>query len=150
MRHLKEIGPPDWYAIALKYLGTKELVGGQLNPVIRRFFGSTHFPSDKITKTTPWCAAFVSFCLGHAGLPSPRTANAAKCGEYGRASELKEGAIVVLSPGVSGAGLSGHVGFYSRPHDDTQFWLLSGNCDNSVKEKLYPLDRVVAVRWPVV
>lgn len=139
---------PPWLVFARQYKGIRETtVGGKLNPMIADMFSSTRFPKSRLTPTTPWCAAMVSHCLARVGMPSPRTANAAACALFGVASEPRSGAIVVMAPGVVGAGISGHVGFWEKAAGD-QFWLFSGNCRNTARSLLYPVSRIVAVRWP--
>jgi len=143
---------PEWMTIARQFNGIRETVNGKLNPQIVDFFQlGTHFPLAKLTATTPWCAAFVSYCLHKAGMKSPLTANAAACALYGLpvVGEVQHGDVVVLAPGVQGAGTSGHVGFYLQPLNAHAFWLYSGNCANTVKASVYQLDRVVAWRRPV-
>lgn len=139
---------PPWLRFARQYKGIPEAIGGKLNPLIAEMFTSTRFPKSKLTATTSWCAAFVSHVLERTGYPSPHTANAAACAAFGMACEPKPGAIVVLTPGVVGAGTSGHVGFYEKPLNAQHFWLFSGNCRNTARSQLYPVDRIVAVRWP--
>lgn len=142
-------GDPSWLRFARQYKGIPEAVGGKLNPLIVEMFKATHFPAEKLTATTAWCAALVSHCLARTGYPSPHTANAAACAAFGVPTEPRPGALVVLAPGVVGAGNSGHVGFYEKALNAEQFWLFSGNCRNTARSQIYPLDRVVAMRWPV-
>ncbi len=139
---------PEWLRIARTYKGITEKAGGKLNPLIVEMFSATRFPRAKLKPDTPWCAAFVSYCLERAGMPSPHTANAAACVAFGVACQPKPGAVIVLAPGVVGAGISGHVGFYEKALNETHFWLFSGNCQNTARSHLYPASRIVACRWP--
>ncbi|MBA3841082.1 MAG: hypothetical protein H0X39_00405 [Actinobacteria bacterium] len=141
---------PEWLRIARLFKGIRETIGGKLNPKVAEFFKATHFPLAKLTSTTPWCAALVSYALEQAYAPSPRTANAAACAAFGEECEPKLGAIIVLAPGVQGAGISGHVGFYEGTLTPESFWLFSGNCMNTAKSHVYPVSRIVACRWPVI
>jgi hypothetical protein len=43
--------------------------------------------------------------------------------------------------------LKGHVGLYLR-HDDNQVWLLGGNQLDAVREHAYPIECVLAYKWP--
>lgn len=139
---------PEWLRIARQFKGIREVIAGKLNPLIADMFKSTHFPLDKLTITTAWCAALVSCSLAKAGAPSPRTANAAACALFGYACEPRPGALIVLAPGVVGAGISGHVGFWEQEMTADNFWLYSGNCQNTAKSHVYPKSRITACRWP--
>jgi uncharacterized protein (TIGR02594 family) len=139
---------PPWLRFARQYNGIREVMGGKLNPLIAEMFKATRFPLAKLTASTAWCAALVSHALERTGYPSPHTARAADCASFGVQCQFKPGAIVVLTPGVVGAGSSGHVGFYEKPLNAQHFWLFSGNCKNTAKSQLYPVERIVAVRWP--
>lgn len=141
-------GDPEWLRIARMYKGVREVVNGKLNPQVAKFFEATRFPAKNLNSRTAWCAAFVSWALQQAHVPSPRTANAAACGGFGYACEPRPGAIIVLAPGVVGAGTSGHVGFYEQPLSADLFWLFSGNCMNTARSHVYPVSRIVACRWP--
>jgi uncharacterized protein (TIGR02594 family) len=141
-------------------LGIKERVnakpdgtGGELNPKVRAYFKFTKYPATLITITTAWCAAFVCACLERAGIRSPRTARAADFKNFGRAVDLEHiqaGDIVVFSPAVADAGLSGHVAIFEKWTDDAKSELdcIGGNQDNRVKVKPFARARVVAVRRP--
>lgn len=139
---------PEWLRIARTFKGIRETIAGQLNPLIAAMFKSTHFPLEKLTPTTAWCAALISHCFLMAGAPSPRTANAAACALFGFPCEPRPGALIVLAPGVVGAGISGHVGFWEQELTADNFWLYSGNCQNTAKSHVYPVARIVACRWP--
>jgi hypothetical protein len=140
---------PAWLRIARTFKGIPEKVLGQLNPqIVEMFRLATHFPVARLRPDTPWCAAAVSHWLKLAHAPSPETANAAACATYGYPCEPRPGALIVLAPGVVGAGISGHVGFWEQPLTDTEFWLFSGNCRNTAMSHVYPVSRIVACRWP--
>jgi uncharacterized protein (TIGR02594 family) len=140
---------PEWLRIARTFKGIREKVDGKLNPRIAELFRvGTHFPVDKLKPDTAWCAALVSYSLLMAGVPSPHTANAAACATFGYPCKPRPGALIVLAPGVVGAGISGHVGFYEQELAKDAFWLFSGNCLNTARSQLYQTSRIVACRWP--
>lgn len=142
-------GTPPWLRIARMYKGVREVIGGQLNPQIVEMFRATRYPIARLTPTTAWCAALVCHSYKKAGVKNPpHTARAADLATYGVACELKPGALVVLAPGVLGAGTSGHVGFWEQRLSDEMHWLFSGNCGNTAKSHVYPTSRFLAVRWP--
>ncbi|QKD01270.1 TIGR02594 family protein [Mesorhizobium loti] len=109
------------------------------------------------TSATPWCAAFVSFCMKTSGnqvaadsIPKTAPALAASWKGWGsplpaNASTTPQGAVVVLSP-TEDQDDSGHVGFFVSGNTDT-ITLLGGNQTNAVKESTYARSRVAAIRW---
>lgn len=122
---------------------------------ILRYFQSVNVPAK--TSATPWCAAFISFCMKTSGsqvaadsLPKSDPALAASWKGWGNplpanASITPPGAVVVLSP-TEDQDDSGHVGFFVRGNTDT-ITLLGGNQTNAVKESTYARSRVAAIRW---
>lgn len=139
----------SWMAVARGELGTRELQGGLLNPRVWSYFLSTVYPAASITKTTPWCAAFVSACLERGGIRSKRTARAASYASWGVPCVDRIGSVVVLAKHSPDAGGSGHVGFRAGPNlSDGTFLLLSGNSGNQCRVHPYRVDSIVAERWP--
>ena len=97
------------------------------------------------TDETPWCAAFLGWCLEQAGVKSTRSASARSYLEWGY--EIKtpvEGCIVVLERGKAP---SGHVGFYLGETAE-HICLLGGNQANQVCEQMHAKKRVLDYRWP--
>lgn len=145
-------GRAPWFDVALaeKQKGIKEP-----NPRILEYFNAIHF--DTNTTKTPWCAAFVSFCMLKSGnqkvaasVPNLAPARAATWREWGEtlppnSTEIPQGAVVVLSPTEKNDG-SGHVSFFVRG-DKKTVTLLGGNQSDAVKESTYSRSRVVAIRW---
>jgi len=109
------------------------------------------------TVDTPWCAAFVSFCLKTCGdaamagsVPSRDPALAKTWREWGDglpigAASTPVGAVVVLSAVESDS--SGHVGFFLDGDADS-VRLLGGNQSHSVKISTYRRGQIAAIRWP--
>jgi uncharacterized protein (TIGR02594 family) len=122
---------------------------------ILRYFQSINVQTK--TSATPWCAAFVSFCMKSSGsqvaaesIPKTDPALAATWKGWGNplpanASTTPQGAVVVLSP-TEDQDDSGHVGFFVSGNADT-ITLLGGNQTNAVKESTYARSRVAAIRW---
>lgn len=143
-------GKPPWFEVAKKETGIAEP-----NERILDYFKSIKFATD--TTKTPWCAAFVSFCMKDSGdakaansVPASGPALAATWRNWGEALPLSgdstpPGAVVVLKPTEKGDG-SGHVGFFVRG-DSGSVTLLGGNQKDSVRESTYQRSRVVAIRW---
>src|SRR3954468_16024290 len=72
---LIELAP--WMERAKRQVGTREVLHGELNPLIRKWFVSaTKFPLTRVDARTPWCAAFACAMLEDAGLVSPHSARA--------------------------------------------------------------------------
>jgi uncharacterized protein (TIGR02594 family) len=83
------------------------------NPLIVGLFSMTQTkPSNG--DFTPWCAAFVSFCLYAAGKPSAYSALSGSYRRYGTATtDPQPGDVVVFANyGQSGTQGNGHVGFF--------------------------------------
>lgn len=122
---------------------------------ILKYFQSINFPTN--TSQTPWCAAFVSFCMktcndpvADASVPKAGPALAASWKSWGdplpiNAGNTPPGAVVVLSP-TENHDVSGHVGFFVKGDANT-VTLLGGNQSNEVKESTYARSRVAAIRW---
>jgi uncharacterized protein (TIGR02594 family) len=146
---------PAWMAIARGEIGVKEVPGtgaDKSNPRIEEYFTwTTH---GKAPDHVPWCGAFVSFCLGKAGIPIGKSGNskgsalASDWLQWGKpvATPLP-GCVVVLKPLASGA--SGHVGFFVKVGGG-QVHLLAGNQSDAVNITPYPLSYVRdnGYRWP--
>lgn len=131
-----------WLAHAIGELGETEVSGDQDNPRIVEYHSSTGLSADD--DETPWCAAFVSWCLEQAGIQSMRSARARDYLEFGEIlKEPQIGCIVVLSRKGGG-----HVGFYWGKSQNGKINLLGGNQGNAVTIAPYDASRVVGYRWP--
>ena len=108
--------------------------------------------------TTPWCAAFVSYCLESAGIkiPAHEFAAAGIWSCWGRPvgapqGPISLGAIVVVSP-TSETHVAGHVAFCAGedPNNNSRILLLGGNQGSThiVKISSFPRSCVLAIRWP--
>ena len=140
---------PQWLYIARKELGVKETPGPGSTSRIDEYLSETRLPEGMINDATPWCAAFVCWCLERAGIPSTKRASARSYLHWGRKlDEPQLGCIVVFSRPSAGPG-SGHVAFYVGTEAD-QVRVLGGNQRDQVCERLYPASRVLSYRWPVV
>ena len=144
-------GKAPWFAVAKAEFdkGIKEP-----NPRILDYFKAINFATT--TTKTPWCAAFVSFCMKSSGdptiansVPTKGPALAATWRNWGSplplAGEIPVGAVTVLSPSEP-ADSSGHVSFFVRAEGDNVV-LLGGNQSDSVKESTYKKSKIVALRW---
>lgn len=138
------VGAPAYFRKALSYLGTKELVDGAINPLIRKWIvNHTRFPSDLINPRTMWCGAFVSHCLEASGHSSMHSAKAEHYLAYGVPCGLEQYAICVLRRGLSDE----HVGFVASVESDSVL-ILGGNQSDQVCIKAFPLIKVLGCRKP--
>lgn len=138
---------PSWLSRARRELGVTEIVGKRHNPRILQYHGSTRgrFTDDE----TAWCSSFVCWCLECEGVNSTKSARAASYADWGRASELVPGAVILFSKHDPDAKGSGHVGFVNALPVGDLVQVLSGNQNNRVTLKQYPRASAVAVRWPI-
>ena len=149
-------GNAPWFAVATAEEAKGIREGDPAGDAeILKYFQSINFQTN--TSKTPWCAAFVSFCMKTSGnqiaadkVPKTGPALAATWKGWGNplpvnADNTPLGAVVVLSPTEDEDG-SGHVGFFVRGDANT-ITLLGGNQSNAVKESTYALSRVAGIRW---
>lgn len=136
-----------WLHVARQLIGQKELEGPSDNPLIIEMFRLVE-NSWAIHDEEPWCAAFVGACLELSGYRSTRSLTARSYEKLGKPALApgREGCIVVLwrEPKDSG---KGHVGFLVREEKDFVV-LLGGNQGDRIHEQSYPIERVLAYRWP--
>jgi uncharacterized protein (TIGR02594 family) len=137
---------PSWLVRARREIGVREIVGVKHSPRVLEYHAATHgrFKDDE----TAWCSSFVCWCLEGEGVRSTRSARAASYAEFGRASLLNPGAIILFGKHDPDAKGSGHVGFVNKHPDGEWVEVLSGNCNNAVRLKMYRWSQAVAVRWP--
>ena len=147
---------PPWLAAARGQLAqgvVEDKATGASNPEIEKYFRATIFGPAR--DDTPWCAAFVSWCMANCGDPrvaagNLRSARAADWINWGFAvGRPAIGAVVVTHPLVTGS--SGHVGFLTgvKGGDVT---LLAGNQRDqadreAVCERLFTISAVRDFRW---
>jgi uncharacterized protein (TIGR02594 family) len=141
--------------IAKSLIGQKEILGKRDNPIIMLMFrtlGHDWVEHDE----TPWCAAYVGYCLEEAGIRSTRKLNARsyenygqlvyKPGKKGKLSDARAGDICVFSRGNSS--WQGHVAFYVR-QTSKSIYVLGGNQGNAINVKPYSKSRLVCIVRPV-
>lgn len=137
---------PAWLEIAKKELGIHETPGPKATARIVEYLSTTGLPAE-YTKTdeTPWCSAFVCWCLEKAGIESPKTAWARSFLTWGhQIYEPRPGSIVIFSRGVD----SGHVAFFLR-RNAKAVTVLGGNQSDAVTIAAIPLERVLGYRHPL-
>jgi uncharacterized protein (TIGR02594 family) len=134
-----------WMPIALGEQGVKESPGTGDNPRVVEYLKSTNLGTPhNANDETPWCSAFVNWCIERAGYEGTDSAWARAWLNWGKPVAMpKRGCIVVLSRGAS----SGHVGFYIGERGDS-IKVLSGNQRDAVNISAYPKVRVLGYRLP--
>jgi uncharacterized protein (TIGR02594 family) len=136
----------SWLVRARRELGVREIVGARHNPRVLEYHQATKLKA--VTDEVAWCAAFVCWCLEQEGVRSTKSAAAASFKDWGRASLLNPGAVIVFGKHDPDAKGSGHVGFCNAFAKDGWVEVLSGNQGNSVTLKKYLVSSIVACRWP--
>lgn len=141
-----------WMAIAEQEKGVGEVPGSGNNPRILEYFQSTTNLSKSATSRdeTPWCSAFVNWCLEQAGYERTKNALARSWLNWGQAlTTPRRGCIVVFQREKK----FGHVGFYLE-ETETHIKVLGGNQQNletqifEVSEKYYPKSELLGYRIP--
>lgn len=138
-----------WFKIAEHELGVAEVPGAGDNPRIVEYLESTSLGSpENENDETPWCSAFVNWCMEQAGIEGTRSAWARSWLNWGREPESDveaewKGCVVILERGAN----FGHVGFLDD-WDDYRVKLLGGNQADRVSYAWFPVERVLGYRVP--
>jgi len=135
-----------WFGIAEREIGVKEVVGSGDNPRIVEYLRSTNLDAPSASQDeTPWCSAFVNWCVEASGYAGTDSAWARSWLNWGKKTTApKVGTIVVFSRGTS----SGHVAFFVS-RTASQIKVLGGNQSNSVCIQNYPASRHLGFRDPI-
>jgi uncharacterized protein (TIGR02594 family) len=122
--------------------GVKELLGQGSNPRVLEYLRTTTLPAKLAADDeTPWCSAFVNWCVTRSGLKGTDSAAARSWLTWGQPLEVpRRGCVAVLSR----AG-GGHVGFYLRTVGST-LHLFGGNQNNLVGTRAYDRSRLLGYR----
>ena len=125
---------PKWLTIARGEIGVEE-------PDSVKYFEATDY--DDPEGDTPYCAAFVNWCLKQVGIKGSGHADAISFRRWGKdVSQDKPIGAVVVFTWSSG---QHHVSFYAGAGN-----FLGGNqtSEHEVCEESLPLGRAIAWRWP--
>ncbi len=151
-KYLELVLPPttethSWMNVALAEVGVKEFVGNGDNPRVVEYLKSTNLSAPyNANDESPWCSAFVNWCMERSGLEGTDSTAARSWLNWGKAITTPErGCIVVFSrPPVT---WQGHVGFFiSKTSNNIK--VLGGNQSDSVNESNYPVSRLLGYRLP--
>jgi uncharacterized protein (TIGR02594 family) len=132
------------FDIAKRELGVHET--GHNNPRIVEYLKCTDLDESEQEESTPWCSAFVNYCIQTSGGKGTRNAMARSWLHWGKGLiSPVQGCVVVLERGNNG--YSGHVGFfYGAGENRTLIKILGGNQSDAVCIKEYPIEKVLGYR----
>jgi len=134
---------PAWLVEGLKYLGVREIPGVNHHPLILRMWKAIKRGGIQDDET-PWCAAFVGFCLENVGIRSSRFESAKSYLSWGVPLDKPVRGCVAVFTRDGG----GHVGFVTGLDHAGRPLVLSGNHGNEVNIRMFPLDRLSGYRYP--
>ena len=136
---------PAYFDVALREIGQTEIEGPHHNPRILAYHQATSLKAAD--DETPWCAAFVNWCLSEARIVGTNKANARSFLDWGQAiaiGKMRHGDIVIFERNKP---WQGHVGFvYASKPDSIQ--VLGGNQGDAVSLAWYPMRRLLGIRRP--
>lgn len=134
--------PPPWLTVARREIGVQEAPGSANNPRVVEYLHATDNLDEKTRSKdeTPWCSAFVNWCMRQVNIEGTNNALARSWQEWGHHIDTPYvGCIVVFQREKK----FGHVGFYLG-ETSTHIRVLGGNQQNpnsgifEVSEKEYP------------
>jgi uncharacterized protein (TIGR02594 family) len=142
---------PAWLQEAFSVLGLSEIAGKRHEKrILEMYRAAGHEIADD---ETPWCAAYVNWCLSQAGIDGTGSLMARSFATYGkgihRTETIPRGSIAIWPRGKPP---SGHVNIVL--HDDgTYVWCIGGNqskegTNGAVTIARYAKGQAVAYRWP--
>lgn len=141
------------YAIAERFVGTKETPGLASNPMVLAMLhlDATWPKGDD----TPWCSAFLNFIAWLLRLPRSKSLAARSWLAVGTPVPIEQAEpgfdVVVLQrgtgkqPGASVLNAPGHVGFFAGL-EGKDVLVLGGNQGDQVSIARFPVSRVLGVR----
>jgi uncharacterized protein (TIGR02594 family) len=142
-----DFSPYPWMEYAFLEYGVRERAGrGNTNPNIAAYLASVGLSG--YGDETPWCSAFVNWCMEQAGIRGTRRANARSWMTWD-ALPLGQPAFgcVTVFWRDSPRSWKGHVAFYAGS-EGSSLLVLGGNQSNAVSIAPYPRRRVLGYRWP--
>ena len=127
-------------------LGVCEVSGSDDSSRVVQYLRSTSLGGAMASNDeTPWCSAFVNFCVEQAGFAGTDSAMARSWLKWGRNTDKPAtGCIAVFARGNPP---SGHVAFFVSETND-EIKVLGGNQSNKVCYAHYPKNRLLEYRIP--
>jgi uncharacterized protein (TIGR02594 family) len=138
---------PKWLRVAWGEANVAEVPGHGDNPRILQYLRSTTLASQQWHDETPWCSAFVNWCMRESNIHGTNLANARSWLTWDRELLVpKLGCVVVFSAYARGM-LAGHVGFYVGETPQA-ISVLGGNQFNRVCVQARDRTQLLCYRWP--
>lgn len=138
------MGRFPWMPIAYGELGVEEAPGAASHPRILEYLGTTTLPNQsKQSDETPWCSAFVNWCVERAGYEGTNSAAAISWRQWGKKASTPELGCIAVFRRQNG----NHVGFYLQ-ESAGKIRLLGGNQSNAVGYGNYNQADWLAYRIP--
>ena len=150
------IGNFPWMPIADKEYGVIEIPGKEHNPRVLEYLSTVTniSPTWRSRDETPWCSAFVNWCVEKAGYVGTKSAESTSWLNWGRSIEKPvKGCLAIFSRNGGG-----HVGFYideTATLSETYIRILGGNQEHmeteigAVNLKYYLKSRLLGYRVPI-
>jgi uncharacterized protein (TIGR02594 family) len=124
---------PAYFLTALGEYGVKEVTGSGTNVRIAEYLRTCNVPPQGADET-PWCSAFINWCMVHSGFRGTASAAARSWLTWGNKVHMPTmGTVTVLWRDDPKSG-KGHVGFYVRREGQ------------NVSQ--YPVNRILDLRGP--
>jgi uncharacterized protein (TIGR02594 family) len=143
---------PAWLQEAFSVLGLSEIAGNRHEKrILAMYRAAGHAIADD---ETPWCAAFVNWCLSQAGIAGTGSLMARSFTKYGkglpRSETIPRGAIAIWPRGKPP---SGHTNFVLLDDGSGYVWCIGGNqskegTNGAVTIGKYAKGQAVAYRYP--
>ncbi len=137
-------GLPPWYEIALEELAARvaEQGSGDHPRILEYLSTCTDLEDGEAERdSTPWCSAFVNWCLIRSGIEGTNSGWARSWADWGESIDPpRPGAVAVWARGRTSAEappVTGHVAFLVEDLGDSLLVLGGNQCD-SVCLKVYP------------
>lgn len=138
---------PRWIEIAEKELGVKELPAKKHSARILMYHTATALKATD--DETPWCSAFVNWCMEQSDIEGTHSALARSWLSWGVACSPQHppfGAVVIVKRGS--LMWMGHVGFFVGWPSANTVRVLGGNQGDAVCFQNIPRSHVLGYRWP--
>ena len=137
----------QWFEIAKREIGVKEVPGILDNPRIIEYHATTTLRAtdDEVS----WCSSFVNWCMEQAGYQGTKSAAAKSWLRWRGGQEIdqaRSGCVIIFDRGTEP--WQGHVGFYVGEHGTEHVYVLGGNQSNQVQISSYRKRKIVGYRWP--
>jgi len=139
-----DFAPYPWMEFALREYGIREISSRGRTVNVTAYLKATGV--GRSNDETPWCSAFVNWCMLMAGFPGTKQASARSWLDWGQSLNFPVyGCICILWRGSRNGSL-GHVGFFVGFYGDSLL-LLGGNQGHAVSVRPYPKERIIGLRW---